>query len=374
MDFMSIAKSRMMLRHTFFASLLVSTPTIADKSIPTAGTDMIRIYYNPEFLEAQSREVQLFVLAHEVSHKALRHGLRRMGRDMELWNIACDFAINIMLKDAGFTLWQHCYHDKFMGKPVNFAGMSAEQIYPVLVKMVEEDKKAGGKGKPSQQNGMTGDLREPAGMTHAEQATLERRIVSQVAQAVTAARMCGHMKGSLAHMIDGILNPPLTWQELLRDYCTKFRPDDESWSHRNRRHQNIYLPGRHSPAMGELVGIGDTSGSLIGSSIFKQIAGELEEIREQVKPDRVRWIWADDDECNMEEVFEPNDELVLHPTGGGGTDMRKPLSFIERYDPIVAVLATDCLTPWPAEPTPFPLIVLSNTKEEAPEWAMTIHI
>jgi len=374
MDSISIAKSRMMLRHTFFASLLVSTPLIVDKSIPTAATDMISIYYNPEFLEAQSREVQLFVLAHEVSHKALRHGLRRMGRDPELWNTACDFAINIMLEDAGFTLWAHCYHDKFMDKPVNFKGMSAEQIYPELEKMVKEDKKSGGKGKPSQQNGMAGDLREPAGMTQAEQATLERRIVQQVAQAATAAKMCGQMRGSLAHMVDGILNPPLIWQELLRDYCTKFRPDDESWSHRNRRHQNIYLPGRHSPAMGELVGIGDTSGSLIGSSIFKQISGELEEIREQVKPDRVRWIWADDDECNLEEVFEPSDELVLHPTGGGGTDMRKPCLYVERFDPVVVVLATDGLTPWPAEPTPYPLIILCNSNASCPEWAQVIRI
>jgi len=374
MDSMSIAKSRMMLRHTFFASLLVSTPLIADQTIPTAATDMVSIFYNPEFLEAQTREVQLFVLAHEVSHKALRHGLRRMGRDAELWNIACDFAINIMLKDAGFTLWVHCYHDKFMSKPVNFKGMSAEQIYPELERMVKEDKKAGGRGKASQQDGMAGDLREPAGMNQAEQATLERRIVQQVAQAATAAKMCGHMKGDLAHMVEGILNPPLTWQELLRDYCTQFRPDDESWSHRNRRHQAIYLPGRHSPAMGELVGIGDTSGSLIGSSIFAQIAGELEEIREQVKPDRIRWIWADDDECNLEEVFEPSDELILHPTGGGGTDMRKSLHYVEQFDPVVVVLATDGLTPWPAESTPFPLIILCNTRTSCPDWALTIRI
>jgi len=374
---MSIAKSRMMFRHTFFASLLMAMPLIPkpdDDPIlcgrtPTACTDMTTIYYSASFMASLPTDVQLFVLAHEVMHPALKHGFRMRGCDPELRNIAQDFAINIMLKDAGFTIWERAYLDKFNDKPVNFRGMSAEQIYPELLKMVKE----GGGGGKGNQGGLGGDVREPS-LTGEERMKVERQINQRVAQAAQASRMCGQMKGNLAQMVDGILNPPLPWQELLQDYCTKFAPTDESWAHRNRRIQHTYIPGRRGMSMGEMVGIGDTSGSLIGSDIFAQIGGELAEIREHVKPDRVRWIWADDDECNLQEIFEPGDDLVLHPVGGGGTDMRRPLKFVEQFEPIVCVLATDCYTPWPDRPTPFPLIVLSNTASKAPDWARTIRI
>lgn len=374
---MSLAKSRMLVKHVFFATLLLETKLTAwtdaecaamelRNGTATAATDMRQIWYSPKFMASLDKDVGLFVLAHEVMHIALKHGLRRCGRDMELWNVACDFAINILLRNAGFKVWDKAYLDQFNGQRVDFRGMSAEQIYAKLLR----EAKAGGKGD---QGGMGRDLMEPD-MTTEERSVINRQIDQRVVQAATAARMCGQMKGDLAQLVDGIVNPPLTWQELLQEYATRVVPDDESWARRNRRHQGIYLPSRSSLAMGEMVGIGDTSGSLIGSSIFAQIGKELETIREVVKPERVRWIWADDDECNLQEVFEPSDELVLHPVGGGGTDMRKPLKFIEQFDPIVCVMATDCYTPWPDEPTPFPLIVLSNTNLKAPSWAMTIRI
>lgn len=366
------AKSRMLLRHAFFASLVLCTPTIANESVPTAATDMKKIIYNPKFIEGLDREVQLFVLAHEVMHIALKHGLRNLGRDPELWNIACDFAINIILRDSGFKIWDKCCIDQFNGHPVKFEGMSAEQIYPELLKFAQQ-KPANGAGK-NEQGGLSGDLRPAGDLSTEERGKLEREINQMVAQAATAAKMAGHIKGSLAHLVDGILQPPLTWKDLLREYCTKVTPEDESWSHRNRRFQHTYLPGRRSEAMGELVIIGDTSGSLIGSDIFAQIGAEIAEIREQVKPDCVRVVWADDDECSLEEVFEPNDEVVLHPKGGGGTDMRKPIRFVERYEPIVCVLVTDGYTPWPEDQTPFPLIVLCNTDAPVPDWAMRIRI
>ena len=100
--------------------------------------------------------------------------------------------------------------------------------------------------------------------------------------------------------------------------------------------------------------------------MFAQVGCEIDEIAEQVKPERVRMIWADDAECSREEVFERGDEIVLHPKGGGGTDMRKPLKFAEEYDPIVVILITDGLTPWPNTEPPYPLIVICTTTANVP--------
>jgi hypothetical protein len=46
--------------------------------------------------------------------------------------------------------------------------------------------------------------------------------------------------------------------------------------------------------------------------------------------------------------------------------MRKPLKFVEKYEPIVVVLITDGETPWPVDPPPYPLIVLMITDGECP--------
>lgn len=378
-----LARSRMMLQHVFFASLLMATKLVEDESCGTAYTDMRMIGYSPKFIESLPKDVVMFVLAHEMMHIILKHGLRRNQRDPKIWNIACDFAINIILRDNKFTLWEHCYHDKFpfkmvdgklVGTPVDWRGKSAEEIYGLIFDILQEEKAKGNAAGAGDQGGMGGDVREPSDLDGAQRAEVDRQINQKVAQAAMSARMAGSMPKNLQHIVDGILNPPLPWTELLREFATKVAPSDENWNHRNRRFNDIYLPRRLSMVMGEMVGIGDTSGSLIGSPIYGQIGVELGEIREQVKPERVRWIWADAAECSSEQVFEPDEDVVLKPVGGGGTDMRLPLKHVEQFDPIVVVLVTDGYTPWPREPTPFPLIILCNTDADCPDWARTIRI
>ena len=260
MSAMGLVKSRMQMKHVFFALLLLETPLIEAKDDwkgwgghhPTACTDMRSIWYSPTFLVSLHKDIQLFVLAHEIMHIALKHGIRGAKYpDKELVNIAQDFAINIILRDAGFKIWDKCYIDKFNNKPVDFRGMSFEQIYPKLVEMC----KKGGGGGLGDQGGMGGDSRAPEGMGAIERAEMERKIDRKVAQSATQARMFGQMGGQLAQVVDGILNPPLTWQELLRNYMTKTTPDAENWGYRNRRFSDVYLPGKHSLSMGEMLGI-----------------------------------------------------------------------------------------------------------------------
>jgi predicted metal-dependent peptidase len=118
----------MMLKHVFFAALVMSTEMVEDETCPTAWTDMVRIGYNPKFIESLNIDVVMFVLAHEAMHIMLKHGLRRAAATTRRWNIACDFAINWQLKQAGFTIWEHALCDE------KYAGMSAEQIYDIREK------------------------------------------------------------------------------------------------------------------------------------------------------------------------------------------------------------------------------------------------
>jgi predicted metal-dependent peptidase len=364
------------MRHVFFAALLLSTKMEEDESISTAATDMIRILYNPKFIEGLSNDLVIFVIVHEACHIMLKHGLRLQGRNRKRANIAMDFAINIMLKKAGFVIWEFAYLDVYRGKYVDFDGMSFEQIYPILEEMDKEIGDAGGGrgggGPDGKQGGMSDDVIKPENIAPEAVVEIERQIQQKVAQAAALARGQGTLPGDIERLVDGVLNPPLPWQQVLQEYATQVTHNNESWARRDRRHQAIYLPSRYDEAMGELVLIGDTSGSMQG--VFAQVAVEIGAIAEFVRPERIRIIWADDTDCAFEQVFEPGDEIAIKPRGGGGTDMRKPLKYAEQFDPIVVVLVTDCHSPWPVKPTPYPLIVCSTTNAKSPDWARRVEI
>jgi predicted metal-dependent peptidase len=368
------ARAKMLIKHPFFATLLMSTPMIIvtpdhalAAEIPTMGTDMEKLYVNEEWVDTLDDDETLGVLAHEVMHIALAHGIRLMGRDHTIWNFACDFAINLVLKETGFTLPKGGLIDD------KYKDMSADQIYEQLMKEVDKQRKAGNGGKTGEigkqmlgdAGGMLGDLRpNDAAADPAHQAKVERSIQQRVAQAANVARMAGKLAGSLERLVGEILDPSVPWTDILRDYMTRITKDDEVWSRRNRRFQDVYLPARHSEKMGPIVLIGDTSGS-IGNDELTKYTGEAVMIAEDVRPERIIFLWADTKVAGVQE-FEEGDPIVPQPKGGGGTDMRVPLKAAEEYQPEVVVLFTDGYTPWPEVEPDFPLIVCCTTDAEVP--------
>ena len=279
----------------------------------------------------------------------------------------CDFAINLVLKEAGFEYpGNGCLDHKYKG-------MSADQIYDSLQKQADKERAKGNSGKPGEGgmpgldklHGPDGDLMTPEGGNNpAEEAKTRRQIQQKVAQAAQMARMAGQLSGELERLVGEILDPKVPWQDLLRDYVTRVTKDDESWGRRNRRFQTVYLPTRHSERMGEIVLIGDTSGS-IGGPELQQYASEVNGIIEQVRPERVRILWADTTVAG-EQVFEEGDKFDPKPQGGGGTDMRVPLKHAEQFEPEVVILFTDGYTPWPEVEPGYCLIVCCTTDAACP--------
>lgn len=382
MNRISKIRSRMLLKHPFFGSILMAFPLVERTDIPTAATDMRKIYYNPAFFDELSDAQITFVLAHEVMHIAFKHGLRLQQRNHKGWNYATDYAINLILHDMGFELVKNILYD------LKYRGMSAEQIYEKLQQEVDKKSRGsesggapgdaqGGGSQPGDDDGagsdpggsegsapLADDLESPEGMTATEEAQISSRITQQVTAAATMARMAGKMPGQLERVINDILMPEAPIEELLRNYMTQITRDDESWSRRNRRFSDVYLPARHNEAMGEVVMIGDTSGSVTERDL-QLIAGMVTRISENMSPERIRMIWADT-KVQGEQVFEQGDPLEFKPVGYGGTDMRVPLEHVEQFSPVVTVLVTDGHTPWPDVPPGYPLIVCCTTNVPVP--------
>ena len=120
------ARTALVLDHPFFGSLLFRLKDRPSLAVKTMATDGVSLLWNPEFVETLNAATLAGTLAHEVMHPALRHHLRRSGRDPKRWNIACDYAINPLLIDAGLKLPEGVLIAD------RFRGMSAEQIYNLL--------------------------------------------------------------------------------------------------------------------------------------------------------------------------------------------------------------------------------------------------
>lgn len=364
MDRMQKARAKMLIKQPFFATLLMSTPSVETRDIPTMATDMDKLYWNPDFIETLDDDQLLTGLAHEVMHIALVHGMRLQGRNPTLWNIAADFCINPVLVDSNFKPIDGWLLDN------QYKDMSADQVYEKLMKQI--DNKGGGgttsdkaKDMFGDANGMVGDIKEPEGAGDpAAEAKTRRGIQQKVAQAANIARMAGKLPGSLERLVGEILDPQVPWSHLLRDYMTRVTKDDEQWNRRNRRFQSVYLPARHSEKMGEIVLIGDTSGSIGNDELCKYMA-EAGAIAEDVHPERIRILWADTRVAG-EQVFEEGELITPKPEGGGGTDMRVPLEKAVEYQPECVVLFTDGYTPWPDVEPDYPLIVCCTTDAQVP--------
>jgi predicted metal-dependent peptidase len=338
------------------------------QATPTMATDMEKLYYARSFVDSIEDDDILFVLAHEVMHIALIHGMRLQGRNPALWNIAADYCINPILVDNGFTKPSDKAGGLFDDK---YKGMSADQVYDDLVKRCDEARKKGGSGKPGDSGsgipglGNHGDLIQPDGASDpAHEAKVRRGIQQRVAQAANVARMAGKLAGDLERLIGEILDPKVPWSHILRDFMTRVTKDDEQWNRRNRRFQGVYLPARHSEKMGEIILIGDTSGSIGNDELCKYMA-EAGAIAEDVHPERIRILWADTRVAG-EQVFEEGMPITPEPKGGGGTDMRVPLKKAEDYQPECVVLFTDGYTPWPEVEPDYPLIVCCTTDTTVP--------
>ena len=130
-----IQKSRtaLLLDHPFFGALLFRLGASPSSSVATMATDGVSLFYNPEFVESLNAAELAGVLAHEVMHPALQHHTRRGDRNQARWNMACDYAINPMLIDAGLVLPKDVLLDR------RFSGMSAERIYNLIEEAENQD-------------------------------------------------------------------------------------------------------------------------------------------------------------------------------------------------------------------------------------------
>ena len=368
------ARTSLLLDHPFFGSLLFRLKWREAPSIETMATDGISLFYNTPFVMGLTAAHLVGVMAHEVLHPALQHHIRRGSRCPERWNRACDYAINLLVLDAGLSLPSDALVDG------QYRGMSAEQIYNLLE---ASEPGSGGQAQGPQFDGMGEDEphtpRTPGGFGQvldappaeanggrSEQQRSDWEIAVSQAQAIS--KLAGKLPAGIVRSLESVEEAQVDWRELLRRAWSTTTPSDYSWTRPNRRHlwQGLYLPGVQCDGVGEVVLFVDCSGS-INQRQLALFEAEVRSILEGQRPERVHVVYFDA-AIQKVESYEAGQPIRLSPVGGGGTDFCPCFTWVEEQGirPQILVFLTDLYGALPHSPPPAPVIWASTGKRAAP--------
>lgn len=374
---MARARSQLVLGQPFFGALALGLTLREDASCPGMWTDGVSLGYNPRTVAALPDAQVLGMQAHEVMHLACKHHLRRGGRDKELWNRACDLAVNAILLEAGFSL------PGYFPRDPRYKDMAAEDIYLALAAVQHskggaentsgreqdtdqadapgdaqplgdgqaapaqlEGVTPGDEPEPGEQHGTPGKGREadpqsplgdpsrlgevrdhpeldgPDSGRDSQREELERQADIDVSRAARQARGMGALPGSVARLVRFQPPPELDWRALLRRFVIRANSSDYSWSPPSRRHVHLglHLPSPRCETLSDMVVAVDCSGS-VDQAALDVFCAELSAILEAYDT-RLTAIFCDCAVRDVRQLTRLDLPLRLEVHSGGGTDYR----------------------------------------------------
>lgn len=327
-DKLGKARTDLALYMPFFASLALRLYYKQVDNMPTAGVDGINFFYNPEFVKGLDHKQLMFLMMHEALHCALGHMARQQERDHEKFNAACDYVINLMIKEYNDGV----HHRSLMSFPPKillddkYVGLASEEVYPLLDDLDEDQKEAAMWGGVLPAPGAGDTENNPSGVSEGE---LEQDWKVATKQATRAARMAGKMPGGLAELLDEMLAPKVAWQEKLRRFMTSHDKSGFSWSRVNKRYlpHGLTLPSRWSSAVGEIVMAIDTSCSVSQEELL-QFQAELNCILDESAPKKVTVIYCDTQIHKVEEFQKQDLPIKMEVVGRGGTRFEPVFEYV----------------------------------------------
>lgn len=344
--------------------------TRIDDDIPSACTNGRDERYGREFV-AKLRDVELnFVVAHEAGHKMYRHltTWRKLhDEDSRLANSACDYVINLMLKDLdpqGRTIQMPIWRDgphkgEVMGLiDERFRGMNAKQVFDIL-KQERQGNKGGsgeGDGEGGSGDGEGGDgfddhdWESSKSMSAEEKEALAREVDQAIRQGLMAhQKIAGKGGGGIGRELEELLEPKVDWREVLREFvkATCRNKDKSSWRRVNRRmlSTGYYMPSMIGERIGRIVIGIDTSGS-IGTRELSDFLSEVKGIADEVSPEQLDLLYWDGAVAAHEEYKDADFTNIVSstkPAGGGGTSPSCVSRYLKEHniEPECVVMLTD---------------------------------
>jgi predicted metal-dependent peptidase len=319
MDRLDLAYSKLGLREAFIAAVMTRVKREVSDRVSTAGTNGTWVRYNPKFCDPLSDEELFGLVLHESCHVVLMHMWRRDGRDPKLWNYANDAIINAYIRSRGWQLPKGGVQLSWVKEE-----HSSEYVYNKLKQDQQNQKQKGngdnGDGEgDDDQDGMGGGFDGTGDLEDAQDEATRVDMEATIVAAAKMAKECGQGSTLIDRVLEHVGNSNVRWQDVCRSMMTESAAADYSYIRPSRRFigSGLYLPSLRSDALGGLAIGFDTSGSM-GPKECNQIAAELQAIVDDLQPAFVEVVYCDYAVTHVER-FERDEELRLHPKGGGGT-------------------------------------------------------
>lgn len=314
----------------FYASILYQMPMVVKNDISTMATDGTSIFYNEEFTDALTEPQLDGVKVHEALHRVLKHHLRMGKRDHQLWNIACDYAINPIILASDLVLPDGALVD------ARFKDMSAEKIYDIL-QSESKDKPQDGNGNSGNGSGQPqaqawGNVDAPQGMSEDQVKQQEATIDAQTMMAVSSIKNRGEIPSSIKDIIKAMERSQIDWVDVLRRFVGGDQPQDYSYRRPNRRQwylNEVITPTSNMVGCGHVVVAIDTSGS-VSNKELSYFLGELNEITKKCGADSVTVIQCDADIQDVKRYEKGEDIEKFSVVGRGGTCVMPVFNYIDK--------------------------------------------
>lgn len=334
------------LQSPFLARACYSVQVGTGDFFPAMATDGVRLLYNPQWLEQADLSHVTGVLVHELFHVLSGHPLRRGGREPARWNVACDLAINPLVREAGYALPPgYLYAEEFLG-------LNAEAIYNRLPRATP------GAGADF------GQVLDSEGPPAAAQERWER---------LCAGMRWGNLPAWLDRSLQGALLPKPSLLAQLVHYLQQFAPGGRSFLRPSRRSPpDVLLPGMVRKRTGRLVLALDVSGS-ISEEVLREMWRLVLALPQFAELDVV----CADAQVQLTACDVTSErallELARETKGGGGTDFGPALAWAEKRAADAVVYLTDGDGSFPRRPrTPVVWVILGNPGAKCP-WGEVLH-
>ena len=396
-DKLVTARIALLLKQPFFGNLATRLKIVnADDWCPTAATDGRHFYFNTEFIDSLTPRETEFLFGHEVLHCVFDHFQLRAGkREHQLWNVACDYAVNQILKDYRVGEMPKDEKGKDKGfQDDKYKDWASEAIYDELYKKAKkngqkfkDDLKKLGKlldehidwDKDSQGNKEQEGKGKGTGTAPKYSKEELKKIRDEMKEAMVSAAQsvgAGNLPGAIQRMIQDLTEPKMNWREIIQQQIVSTMKSDYTFMKPSRRswHMDAILPGMLNTDKIDICLALDASGS-ISEEQCREFLSEVKGIMDQYKDFNIH-LWSFDTQVFNPKMFTPDnaDEIEDYVLGsGGGTEFECNWEYMksEGIEPKKFIMFTDG---WPFDSWGDPdycdtIFLINNTYErniEAP--------
>jgi predicted metal-dependent peptidase len=394
---LSKVKITLMRNPTFalYSGVMMIGKTKIDDNCPTAYTNGRDEGYGREFVKNLPEKELAFVVMHEVMHKMYRHlttWKKLHDENHRLANCACDYVINLYLKDIDsnekWIAMPRYYEGPKKGECMGlvderFRDMNAKQVFDIL-KQEQQEKGDDGEGEGGEGFDEHGWEEATKGMSEEEKKQLAREVDAAIRQGIVAAKKAGKGDGRGLRDLEELTEPKVDWREVLRDFVksTCAGRDTSSWRKPNRRFlgTGVYMPSMISEQVGHIVVAVDTSGSIAGAELAEFLS-EVKGIADEVHPEQVDLLYWGSEVAAHEEYKGVDVSNIVNstkPADGGGTSPSCITSYLEdkKITPECVIVLTDGIVgnDWGGNWTCPVLWAISGGKDIVAANGKTVHL